>query len=110
MQARSARNVEELTEALQVPLPSDDDESDSDIDSELDEEGVKEPTEEEGAVGGSENVDINQAESASTSQVILDPAVRNILGDLEVPEGIDPSFLAALPSEMRQEVIAEHNR
>ena len=100
-----------MTEALQVPLPSDDDESDSEIDSELDEEAVKEPTEEEGAVGGpTENVEVNPVESASTSQVILDPAVRNILGDLEVPEGIDPSFLAALPSEMRQEVIAEHNR
>ena len=98
--------MEELTEALQVPLPSDDDDSDSDIDSDLDEEG-KEPAEEEGAVGGLENVEENPAESASTSQVILDPAVRNILGDLEVPEGIDPSFLAALPSEMRNgEIIA----
>ena len=35
---------------------------------------------------------------------------RNILGDIEVPEGVDPSFLAALPEEMRQEVIAEHLR
>lgn len=35
---------------------------------------------------------------------------RNILGDLEVPEGVDPSFLAALPEDMRQEVLTEHLR
>lgn len=29
---------------------------------------------------------------------------------VQVPEGIDPSFLAALPEEMRAEVIAEHLR
>lgn len=29
---------------------------------------------------------------------------------MQVPEGIDPSFLAALPEEMREEVIAEHMR
>jgi hypothetical protein len=40
----------------------------------------------------------------------IDESIRCILGDLEVPEGIDPSFLAALPSEMREEVIAEHLR
>jgi hypothetical protein len=28
----------------------------------------------------------------------------------EIPEGVDPSFLAALPDEMREEVIAEHLR
>lgn len=31
-------------------------------------------------------------------------------GVMQVPEGIDPSFLAALPEEMREEVIAEHMR
>lgn len=33
-------------------------------------------------------------------------------GDLgpEIPEGVDPSFLAALPDEMREEVIAEQLR
>ena len=35
---------------------------------------------------------------------------RHILGDMEVPDGVDPSFLAALPEDMRQEVIAEHLR
>lgn len=29
---------------------------------------------------------------------------------MQVPEGIDPSFLAALPEEMREEVISEHMR
>ena len=33
-----------------------------------------------------------------------------ILGNIEIPEGVDPSSLAALPEEMRQEVIAEHLR
>lgn len=32
------------------------------------------------------------------------------IGGIQVPEGIDPSFLAALPEEMRDEVIAEHLR
>lgn len=31
-------------------------------------------------------------------------------GASQIPEGIDPSFLAALPEEMRDEVIAEHLR
>ncbi|KAK2707710.1 E3 ubiquitin-protein ligase HUWE1-like [Artemia franciscana] len=40
----------------------------------------------------------------------IPPEIQAILGDLVVPEGVDPSFLAALPEEMRQEVINEHNR
>lgn len=35
---------------------------------------------------------------------------REILGDIEIPDGVDPSFLAALPEDMRQEVISEHLR
>jgi E3 ubiquitin-protein ligase HUWE1 len=38
------------------------------------------------------------------------PEFVDILGDIEIPEGVDPSFLAALPEEMRQEVISEHIR
>lgn len=49
-------------------------------------------------------------EVISPPQQDIDPAIRSILGDLEVPEGIDASFLAALPPEMREEVIAEHMR
>lgn len=49
--------------------------------------------------------------TASTAVVTdMSPEVRAALGDLEVPEGVDPSFLAALPSEMREEVIQEHLR
>ena len=29
---------------------------------------------------------------------------------MEIPEGVDPSFLAALPDNIRQEVIAEQLR
>ena len=31
-------------------------------------------------------------------------------GEASLPEGVDPSFLAALPDNIRQEVIAEHMR
>ncbi|XP_022080949.1 E3 ubiquitin-protein ligase HUWE1-like [Acanthaster planci] len=30
------------------------------------------------------------------------------LGDIKLPEGVDPSFLAALPESIRQEVLREH--
>ncbi|XP_011213379.2 E3 ubiquitin-protein ligase HUWE1 [Bactrocera dorsalis] len=40
----------------------------------------------------------------------MNAEVRAALGDLQVPEGVDPSFLAALPAEMREEVINEHLR
>ena len=33
-----------------------------------------------------------------------------IISDIELPEGVDPSFLAALPDNIRQEVIAEQLR
>ncbi|XP_063707232.1 E3 ubiquitin-protein ligase HUWE1 isoform X2 [Culicoides brevitarsis] len=79
---------------------------------------------EEGAVGGTTNDETGQPSTGtaennqeatpqtvpSASQQDIDPAIRSILGDLEVPEGIDASFLAALPPEMREEVIAEHMR
>lgn len=32
------------------------------------------------------------------------------LAGIEIPEGVDPSFLAALPDNIRQEVIAEQLR
>ncbi|XP_070138870.1 E3 ubiquitin-protein ligase HUWE1 isoform X1 [Drosophila bipectinata] len=54
-----------------------------------------------GASGGS---------AAASTIADMSPEVRAALGDLEVPEGVDPSFLAALPSEMREEVIQEHLR
>jgi len=39
-----------------------------------------------------------------------DPDFSSILGDLDIPEGVDPSFLAALPEDMRAEVIEEQRR
>merc|ERR1719414_544088 len=38
------------------------------------------------------------------------PDFSAILGDLDIPEGVDPSFLAALPEDMRAEVIEEQRR
>uniref|UniRef100_A0A8R1DL01 HECT-type E3 ubiquitin transferase n=2 Tax=Caenorhabditis japonica TaxID=281687 RepID=A0A8R1DL01_CAEJA len=35
---------------------------------------------------------------------------REILGDIDVPDGVDPAFLAALPEEMRAEVIRDYQR
>lgn len=40
----------------------------------------------------------------------IDESLRSILGDIEIPDGVDPSFLAALPDEMRAEVVSEHIR
>ncbi|KAK0398442.1 hypothetical protein QR680_002591 [Steinernema hermaphroditum] len=40
----------------------------------------------------------------------LDEQLREILGDLEIPDGVDPAFLAALPEDMRREVIRDHLR
>ncbi|XP_036319887.1 E3 ubiquitin-protein ligase HUWE1 isoform X1 [Rhagoletis pomonella] len=46
----------------------------------------------------------------TTPPPVMNAEVRAALGDLQVPEGVDPSFLAALPAEMREEVINEHLR
>lgn len=110
--------------------------SDSDSDPELSNEDTDD--EEEGAVGGIDNegaeivpagevVPPTQSDEAANTEnentanqevaaggIVtvqeMDPSVRAILGDLQVPEGIDPTFLAALPQEMRDEVIQEHLR
>ena len=44
--------------------------------------------------------------------VLKIPISKNcdILGDIETPEGVDPSFLATLPEYMRQEVIEEQRK
>lgn len=41
---------------------------------------------------------------------IMDEEFRAILGDIDIPEGVDPAFLAALPEDMRQEVIRDFQR
>lgn len=55
-----------------------------------------------------------QEQAASTSNPTttyeMTPEERAILGDQELPEGVDPSFLAALPENIRQEVIVEQLR
>merc|ERR1719293_327892 len=49
-------------------------------------------------------------EAAASSGPSRQPDFSAILGDLDIPEGVDPSFLAALPEDMRQEVIEEQRR
>lgn len=61
-----------------------------------------------GAVGG--NLTEPIAGPSGTQSATLSEDFRNILGDIDIPEGVDPSFLAALPEDMRQEVISEHLR
>lgn len=47
---------------------------------------------------------------ASTPSGQQSSEYQSLLGNIEIPEGVDPSFLAALPEDMRQEVIAEQLR
>lgn len=120
----AANDTNKAIEPSQVPLPTDDDSDDCDTSDEDTED--EDEHDEEGAVGGlatngsapatdPANPPSESAEAAAeivTGGIItdMDPAIRAILGDLEVPEGVDPSFLAALPQEMRDEVIQEHIR
>ncbi|RWS15637.1 E3 ubiquitin-protein ligase HUWE1-like protein, partial [Dinothrombium tinctorium] len=48
--------------------------------------------------------DLSNANQSRNSEI------QASLGDVEIPEGVDPSFLAALPENIRQEVIAEQLR
>ena len=48
--------------------------------------------------------------AASSGGPSREPDFSAILGDLDIPEGVDPSFLAALPEDMRAEVIEEQRR
>lgn len=49
----------------------------------------------------------NQPATEAATNAIPDPAFDAVP---ELPDGVDPSFLAALPQEMREEVLAEHIR
>lgn len=49
------------------------------------------------------NTNENDASGEGTSASVQ-------IDGVQIPEGIDPSFLAALPEDMRAEVIAEHLR
>lgn len=69
---------------------------------------------EQGSIGGGAEVEPSSSSRAtaeappSTSQTSNE--YQALLGNIEIPEGVDPSFLAALPEDMRQEVIAEQLR
>jgi E3 ubiquitin-protein ligase HUWE1 len=111
--------------ASQVPLPTDDsdvDDSDSTDDSDDDDEDAEaairqsQDGENQATSGDANNILENvlageeNASGGANNQPDMDPAIRAILGDLIVPDGVDPTFLAALPQEMRDEVIQEHMR
>uniref|UniRef100_A0A0N5AR03 HECT-type E3 ubiquitin transferase n=1 Tax=Syphacia muris TaxID=451379 RepID=A0A0N5AR03_9BILA len=51
-----------------------------------------------------------QSATASTNPSNPSNDVTQLLGGAEVPEGIDPEFLAALPEDIRAEVIRDHAR
>ncbi|XP_059469591.1 E3 ubiquitin-protein ligase HUWE1 isoform X4 [Neocloeon triangulifer] len=84
--------------------------------------GSARPTEnigESGAAATSDQATVGSAEAApgttstgetpGTSSTSATASTSNGT-EAELPEGVDPSFLAALPEEMRQEVIAEQLR
>ncbi|KHJ99297.1 hypothetical protein OESDEN_00722 [Oesophagostomum dentatum] len=48
--------------------------------------------------------------ATGTGNTTVPEEFRDILGDIEIPEGVDPAFLAALPEDMRAEVIRDHRR
>ncbi|VDO32194.1 unnamed protein product [Haemonchus placei] len=50
------------------------------------------------------------AARAATENNSIPEEIREILGDIEIPDGVDPAFLAALPEDMRAEVIRDHRR
>ncbi|XP_044765781.1 E3 ubiquitin-protein ligase HUWE1 isoform X3 [Coccinella septempunctata] len=47
-------------------------------------------------------------EVRETSSAVLSEPGPSSLNNEEVPEGVDPSFLAAIPPEMRREVLEQH--
>ncbi|MCP9265605.1 E3 ubiquitin-protein ligase huwe1 [Dirofilaria immitis] len=60
---------------------------------------------------GQGNVEqLNTPESAPETSNSNRDDFREILGDIEIPEGVDPAFLAALPEDIRTEVIRDHMR
>lgn len=64
----------------------------------------------EGAGLGEGAVGTSAVDSATSAPQEHPSEYQSLLGNIEIPEGVDPSFLAALPEEMRQEVIAEQLR
>lgn len=122
--------VESLSEAVPIDIEEEDNEDEDyeDVADEQDEEDNEEENdgnddEDEGKL----KIELESRLSCYdlTHNVIADAAVSNLptteattnaTSDSafdaipEIPDGVDPSFLAALPQEMREEVLAEHNR
>ncbi|CAG9536021.1 unnamed protein product [Cercopithifilaria johnstoni] len=53
---------------------------------------------------------LNASETAPEASHANRDDFREILGDIEIPEGVDPAFLAALPEDIRMEVIRDYMR
>lgn len=59
--------------------------------------------------------DVRQADESAAEEPVVEGNLmaeefREILGDIDIPEGVDPAFLAALPEDMRAEVIRDYQR
>ena len=67
---------------------------------------------EAGTSAGAVNVRASTSGAAVASEAAPASDYDSVLGlnVSELPEGVDPSFLAALPEDMRQEVIEEQRR
>ncbi|XP_059618382.1 E3 ubiquitin-protein ligase HUWE1 [Phlebotomus argentipes] len=92
-----------LNNSLQLMSPAQDDEDEEDeAEEEEAEEEAESEAEEEGQAGQ------NAASATESTPPPMEDAPQDDLSN--VPAGIDPSFLAALPAEMRHEVIEEHLR
>ena len=68
------------------------------------------PTESSDPLPSSGETPAQPPAAAASSGPSRQPDFSAILGDLDIPEGVDPSFLAALPEDMRAEVIEEQRR
>ncbi len=50
------------------------------------------------------------AGEASGTDVVVEPSAIQSAGEPEFPDGVDPAFLAALPEDLRREVIEDQRR
>merc|ERR1719347_833505 len=76
----------------------------------VDVEGVESSPAEASTPGDATLPPPGEGPSGNPAPPTRQPDFSAILGDIDIPEGVDPSFLAALPEDMRQEVIEEQRR
>ncbi|XP_078001474.1 E3 ubiquitin-protein ligase HUWE1-like [Glandiceps talaboti] len=57
---------------------------------------------------GQDNQPTGQPQAGDSVQSSGEQGALDILHGIQLPEGVDPSFLAALPENIRQEVLQEH--